>query len=53
VEPNYSAGVGNLFLVAGQKQNLQGMTGRTSFPPTIPFPLLFMMLIKVWILWNF
>jgi len=27
VEPNYSAGVGNLFLVAGQKQNLQGYDG--------------------------
>jgi len=40
-------GVGNLSLVAVQKQSLQGMTGRTNFPPTIPFHLLFMMLLKL------
>jgi len=28
------------------------MTGRTSLPPTIPFPLLFMMFIKRGNLWN-
>jgi len=31
-------------LVAGQKHALQGMVGHTNFPPTIPFPLLFMLL---------
>jgi len=36
-------GVGNLSLVAGQKQILQGMAGRTNFPPRVPFSLLFMM----------
>jgi len=36
----YNAGVGNLSLVAGQKQTMQGMAGRTNFPPTILFPLL-------------
>jgi len=29
----------------GQKQSLQGMAGRTDFPPLILFILLFMMLI--------
>jgi len=32
---------------------MQGMAGRTNFPPTIPFILLFMMLIKLGYLWNF
>jgi len=32
--------VGNLSRVAGQKQTLNGMAGRTDFPPTIPFLLL-------------
>jgi len=47
------SGVGNLSLVAGQKQALQGMTGRTNFPPTIPFSLLFVMSLKLGNLWNF
>ena len=38
-------GVGSYFLVAGQKQTLQDMTGRTNFPTEIPFILLYMMLI--------
>jgi len=46
-------GVGNLSLVAGQKQTLQGMAGRTNFPSTIPFFLLFMMSLKLGNLWNF
>jgi len=46
-------GVGNLSLVMGPKQTLQCMAGRTNFPPTIPFPLLFMMLLKLGNLWNF
>jgi len=46
-----SPGVGNL--VAGQKQTLQGIAGRNNFPPTTPFPLLFMMLLKLGNLWNF
>jgi len=46
------AGVGNLFLVAGQKQTLQVMAGRTNFPPTIRFRLLIMMLLKLGNLWN-
>jgi len=33
--------------VASQKQTLQGMAGRFNFPPTIPFPLLFMLLMKL------
>jgi len=33
----HKAGVGNLSRVARQKQTLQGMAGRTNFPPTIPF----------------
>jgi len=37
----------------GPKQTLQRMAGRTNFPPTIPFPLLFMMLLKLGNLWNF
>jgi len=45
-------GVDNLSLVAGQKQNLQGMAGRTNFPLTISDPLLFMIL-KLGNLWNF
>jgi len=44
------AGVGNLSLVAGQKQTLQGMAGRSNIPPTIPFPLL---LLNLGSLWNF
>jgi len=43
--------VGNISLVAGQK-TLQGLAGRTNFLPTIPFPLLFMVL-KLGNLWNF
>jgi len=39
--------VGNLSVVASQKQTLQGMAGRTNFPQTIPFPLLFMMLVNL------
>jgi len=39
--------VGNLSLVAGQKRIEQGMAGRTNFPTTIPFLLLYMMLIKL------
>jgi len=36
----------------GQKQTLQGMVGCTNFPSTIPFPLLFVMLIKLGNYWN-
>jgi len=43
-------GIGNLSPVAGQNQTLQGMAGRTNFPPTIPFPLL---LLNLGNLWNF
>jgi len=39
-------GVVNLSLGTGQKQALQGMAGRTKFSPS-PFPLLFMMLLKL------
>jgi len=39
-------GVGNLSLVAGQKETLQGVASRINFPPTIPFPLL------SWCCWN-
>jgi len=35
----FKTGVGNLSLVMGQKQNLQGMAGRTNFPPVISFSL--------------
>jgi len=45
-------GVGNLSRGAGQKQTQQGMAGRSNFPPTIPFPLLFMML-NFRDLWSF
>ena len=38
------AGSGNLSLVSAQKQNLQGMAGRTNFSLKVPVPLLFMML---------
>jgi len=31
------AGIGNLLLVADQKQTLQGMAGRTNFLPTISY----------------
>jgi len=47
------AGAGNLSLVAGQKHTLQDIAGRTSIPPTNPFPLLFMMLLEFGILWNY
>jgi len=46
-------GVGNLSLVAGQRQILQGLAGRINFPPTIPFPSLLMMLLKLDKLCNF
>jgi len=51
--PTAGPGVGNLSLVAGQKQTLQGMAGRTNFPSTISFFLLFMMSLKLGNLWNF
>jgi len=35
---SFKSGVGNLSLVAGQRQILQGLAGRINFPPTIPFP---------------
>jgi len=38
----FTPGVGNFF-VAGQKHALQGTAGRTNFPPTILFSLLFIM----------
>jgi len=41
------AGVGNLSLEAGRQETLQGMAGPTNFPPTIRFPLLFVMLLKL------
>jgi len=47
-----SSGIGNLSLVAGQTQTLQGMAGRNNFSPIIPFILLLMMLIKLGYLWN-
>jgi len=37
----FGEGAGNLSRVAGQKQTLQGLAGRTNFPPAIPFSLLF------------
>ena len=40
-----SVPVDNLSLAAGQTQFLHDMAGRSNFPPTIPFILLFMMLI--------
>jgi len=49
----FKTGVGNLSLVMGQKQNLQGMAGRTNFPPVISFSLLLMMFLKLGNLWNF
>jgi len=49
----FISGFGNLSLVAGQKQTLQDMTVRTNFPTAIPFPLLFMMLLKLGNLWNY
>ena len=36
----HEARVGKLSRVAGHKQTLQGMAGRTNFPPTIPVLLL-------------
>jgi len=45
-------GVGNLSLVAGQKQNLQCMASCTNFPPKNLVPLLFIML-KLGNLGNF
>jgi len=53
LERSSKPGVGNLSLVASQKQAVQGMTGCNNIPSTIPFPLLFMMLIKLGNLWNF
>jgi len=47
------AGIGNLSLVAGQKYTLQGMVGCTKFQTTVPFPLLFMILLKHKKLWNY
>jgi len=49
----YRSGVGNLSLVGGPKQTLQGMPGRINFPPTIPFFLQFMMSLKLANVWNF
>jgi len=46
------SGIGNLSLVAGQKQTLQVLEGRTNFSPKIRFRLLFMMLLKLGNLWN-
>jgi len=46
-------GIGNLSLVTGQTETLQGMWSRFNFPPTIPFHLLFMMLLKLGNVWNF
>jgi len=43
---SFRTGIGNLSLVAGQKQTQQGMAGRTDLPPLILFILLFMMLKK-------
>jgi len=46
-------GDGNPSLVVGQKQILQGMAGHINFPLTIPFHMLFIMLVKLGNLWNF
>jgi len=40
-------GVSNLSLVTGQKHTPQSMVGCTNFSPTIPFHLLFMLLLKL------
>jgi len=45
--------VGNLSLVAGQIHTLQDMARRTNFPPTIPFPLLFVMFLQLGNLWIY
>jgi len=50
---SFKAGVGNLSPAAGQKKALQGLAGRTNFTPIIPFPSLFMMLLKLANLWNY
>ena len=47
---SFTAGVGNLSPVAGQKQTLQGTAGRTNVPSTFPFPLL---LLNLGNSWNF
>jgi len=49
------AAVGNLSLVAGQKQTQRGMADRTNFLPTInsvPF-VIYMILMKLGNLWSF
>jgi len=47
-------GVGNLSLDAGQKQTLQGMAGRTNFPPTIrSLCCSWLILLTLGNLWNF
>ena len=47
------AGVGNLSRVAGQKLTPEALAGRTNFPPTIPFSLLYKMSVKLGNLLNF
>jgi len=49
----YRSGVGNLSLVGGQKQTLQGMPDRINFQSTILFFLQLMMLLKRANFWNF
>ena len=48
MSPDQGSEFGNL-----SQQTLQGMAGRTNFPPTIPFPVLFVILLNLGNLWNY
>jgi len=43
---NARPGVGNLSLAAGQNETLHALVGHTNFAQTIPFPSLFVTLLK-------